>query len=160
METVLRVALIYVFVMVGLRMLGKREFGELAPFDLVVLLLIPEIVSQSLIREDYSFTNSMVGVATLLMLVFFTSVLSHRFRKVGSAITGVPAVLVRHGLLVTENLNRERVRPDEILDATHQVGLHRMDQVQWAILEGDGRISVIPWTPGESRPAPRKHTQT
>jgi uncharacterized membrane protein YcaP (DUF421 family) len=148
METVLRVFIVYIFVMLGLRMLGKREFGEMAPFDLVVLLLIPELISQSLVREDFSLTNGLVGVATLLLLVFLTGVLSYRFPRFGGMIAGVPAVLVRHGYLVPQNLNRERVRPDEILEAMHQVGLYRMDHVQWAILETDGRISIIPWGDG------------
>jgi uncharacterized membrane protein YcaP (DUF421 family) len=148
METVLRVFIVYIFVMIGLRMLGKREFGELAPFDLVVLLLIPELVSQGLLREDVSLTNALVGVATLLTLVFLTGLLSYRVPRFGAVIAGAPAVLVRHGQLVSQNLNRERVRPDEIMEAMHQVGLYRMDQVQWAILETDGRISIIPWGDG------------
>jgi uncharacterized membrane protein YcaP (DUF421 family) len=154
METVLRVAILYVFIMIGLRLLGKREFGELAPFDLVVLLLIPEIASQALLREDFSMTNAFVALSTLLTLVFATSLLSYRSQLAGKAIGGVPAVLVRHGFLVAENLDRERVRPDEVLEAMHMVGLHRMDQVQWAILETDGRISIIPWTrTGHTAPA-------
>lgn len=96
-------------------------------------------------REDFSLTNALVGVSTLLSLVFLTGVLSYRFQRFGGLIAGEPAVLVRHGHLVSSNLNRERVRPDEILEAVHQVGLCRMDQVQWAILETAGRISVIPW---------------
>lgn len=154
METVVRVFLIYIFLMFGLRMMGKREFGELAPFDLIVLLLIPELLSQSLLREDFSLTNSIIAVTTLLTLVFLTSMLSHRVRLVGRVISGAPTVVVRHGYLVTENLNRERLRPDEILDAMHQAGLHRMDQVQWAILETDGQISIIPWKEGAQQ-APR-----
>ena len=145
METVVRVVLVYFFVMFGLRVLGKREFGELEPFDLVVLLLIPELVAQALVREDFSLTNGLVGVATLLMLVFITGAVSYRFPRVGRVIASTPTVLVRHGHLLTKQMNRERVGPEEILEAMHQVGLHRMDQVQWAILETDGRISVVPW---------------
>jgi uncharacterized membrane protein YcaP (DUF421 family) len=152
METVLRVFIVYIFVMLGLRMLGKREFGELAPFDLVVLLLIPEIVSSALVREDFSLTNALVGVATLLSLVFLTGLLSYRFTAFGGMIAGAPAVLVRHGYLVPQNLNRERVRPGEIMEAMHQVGLYRMEQVQWAILETDGRISIVPWGDGHHPP--------
>ena len=148
METVLRIFIVYIFVMLGLKMLGKREFGELAPFDLVVLLLIPDILSQSMVRNDFSITNSLVGVSTLLCLVFFTSIISYRFKPVSKAITGVPKVLVRHGSIVQHNLDRERVPPDEILDAMHQVGLYRLDQVMWAILETNGKVSIIPWQPG------------
>jgi uncharacterized membrane protein YcaP (DUF421 family) len=147
MDTVLRIVIIYLFLMVALRLMGKREFGELAPFDIVVLLLIPEIFSQSMLREDFSLTNALVAVSTLLTLVFATSLLSYRFRKVGEVVTGVPTVLVRHGHLVREHLDRERVGPGEVLDAMHAAGLHAFEQVRWAILETDGRITVIPWTP-------------
>jgi uncharacterized membrane protein YcaP (DUF421 family) len=152
METVLRIFIVYLFVMLGLRMLGKREFGELAPFDLVVLLLIPDILSQSMVRNDFSMTNSLVGVSTLLCLVFFTSIISYRFKPVSKAISGVPTVLVRHGSIVQHSLDRERVPPDEILDAMHQVGLYRLDQVMWAILETNGKVSIIPWQPGTTLP--------
>jgi uncharacterized membrane protein YcaP (DUF421 family) len=147
METVMRVVLIYLFLMVALRLMGKREFGELAPFDFVVLLLIPEMFSQAILREDFSLTNAVVAVSTLLTLVFATSLLNYRFRAFGRMVAGAPAVLVRHGLLVPKHLDRERVSPGEVLDAMHAAGLHRMNEVRWAILETDGRITVIPWEP-------------
>ncbi|HEX6133312.1 MAG TPA: YetF domain-containing protein [Longimicrobiales bacterium] len=153
METVLRVVLVYLFLMFALRVMGKREFGEMAPFDFAVLLLIPEMFSQAMSREDFSLTNAFVAVGTLLTLVFATSVLSYRFKRVGEVVAGVPAVLVRHGHLVTRNLDRERVSPDEVLDAMHAAGLHRMDEVRWAILETDGRITIIPWQPSGVTPA-------
>lgn len=149
METVLRIVFIYLFLLVALRLMGKREFGELAPFDFVVLLLIPEIFSQAMAREDFSLTNAIIAVSTLLTLVFATSLLNFRFKAMGKAVAGVPAVLVRHGYLVPTNLERERIAPGEILDAMHAAGLHRMDEVRWAILETDGRITIIPWEPGQ-----------
>lgn len=152
METVLRIVLIYLFLMIALRLMGKREFGELAPFDFVVLLLIPEMFSQAMVREDFSMTNALIAVSTLLTLVFLTSLLNFRFSGFGKVIAGAPAVLVRHGHLVTANLQKERVAPGEVLDAMHAAGLHRMDEVRWAILETDGRITIIPWeTSGHGR---------
>jgi uncharacterized membrane protein YcaP (DUF421 family) len=145
METVIRVVVIYLFLMVGLRLMGKREFGELAPFDFVVLLLIPEMFSQAMVREDFSLTNALIAVSTLLTLVFMTTLLNFRFRRLGKVIAGAPAVLVRHGFLVPESMQKERVAPGEVLDAMHAAGLHRMDEVRWAILETDGRITIIPW---------------
>src|SRR5690606_5638442 len=145
METVVRIVLVYIFIMIALRIMGKREFGEMAPFDFVVLLLIPEMFSQAMTREDFSLTNAFVAVATLLTLVFITSVVSYRSERANRLVAGVPTVLARHGRLVDENLHRERVGPAEILDAMHAAGLHRMEQVRWAILETDGRITVVPW---------------
>jgi uncharacterized membrane protein YcaP (DUF421 family) len=154
MGVVLRIVVIYFVIMVALRIMGKREFGELAPFDLVVLLLIPEIVTDALVGKDYSVTSAVVALATLLVLVFITSLLSHRFEWVGRAIAGSPAVVLRHGRIVPEAMNVERVNPEEILDALHSAGLEDAGQAKWAILETDGRITVVPWhvpDPGRQR---------
>jgi uncharacterized membrane protein YcaP (DUF421 family) len=144
METVLRVAAIYVFVLLGLRVLGKREFGQLSPIEMVTLLMIPEIVSQALTGDDYSLTNAAVGVATLLVLVFATSLLTHRFQRAEIVIAGQPTVLVQQGTLIDEALNAMRITPDEVFSEMHKAGLQRLDQVQWAILESDGRIAIVP----------------
>ena len=144
METVLRVAAIYLFVFVGLRVMGKREFGQLSAIELVTLLMIPEIVSQALTGNDDSITNAFVGVSTLLVLVFATSMLAHRFKKVEVAIGGVPSVLVHNGKLFERTLNTERVSPDEIFAEMHKAGLQTLDEVEWAILESDGKIAIVP----------------
>lgn len=149
MGIVLRVVVIYFLIMAGLRVMGKREFGELAPFDLVVLLLIPEIVSQALVGEDFSVTSAAVALATLLTLVFATSLLSHRFHAVGRAIAGSPTVVVSQGRLVPQAMNVERVNPDEVVDALHRAGLEHTGQVKWAILQTDGRIAIVPWVAPE-----------
>lgn len=144
METVLRVAVIYVFVLVGLRVLGKREFGQLSPLELITLLMIPEIVSQAAIGEDYSLTNALVGVATLLVLVFVTSLLVHRFDWAETAVAGSPTVLVHRGRLIERALNEMRVTPAEVYSEMHRCGLLTLQQVEWAILEADGTIAVVP----------------
>lgn len=150
METVLRVAAIYLFVLVALRVLGKREFGQLSPLELVTLLMIPEIVSQALTGEDFSLTGAFVGVATLLVLVFATSMLMHRFKKVEVAVTGEPTVLVHRGELFERALNITRVTPDEVFSEMHKSGLQRLEEVEWAILQTDGAIAIVPCT-GEQK---------
>ncbi|AKJ27852.1 DUF421 domain-containing protein [Caldimonas brevitalea] len=144
MDTIFRVAVIYLFVLVGLRLLGKREFGQLSPLELVTLLMIPEIVSQALTGDDHSLTNALVGASSLLALVLVTSLLKHRFQRLEVAIEGEPAVLVAQGRLRERALNLNRVSPDEVYSEMHKSGLERLEQVRWAILECDGRISVVP----------------
>jgi uncharacterized membrane protein YcaP (DUF421 family) len=144
MDTIARVVVIYLFLLVAMRVVGKREFGQLGPFDLVVLLLIPEMLTDALTTGDPSLTNGLIGVGTLLTLVFLTSLLAYRFKAAGRVIEGSPTVLVQHGVLVPKHLDRERVTPDEVLAAMHESGLERMEQVKWAILGTDGRISVVP----------------
>lgn len=145
METVIRIAIIYVFLMVALRLMGKREFSQLAPFELVTLLLIPEIVSQAMIREDFSLTNGVIGVSTLLSLVFLTSVAAFLSKKFGKVMGGEPATLVQCGYLMADNLAKERISPDEILSEMHKYGLETMSQVKWGVLEADGKITIVPW---------------
>jgi uncharacterized membrane protein YcaP (DUF421 family) len=143
METVTRVVIIYIFIMLGLRVLGKREFGQLSPLELVTLLLVPEIVAQGLVREDFSLTNAIVGVSTLFGLVFITSLLMQHSKKAEELITGKPTVLAFDGKLIAENMNKERITPDEIYTELHKSGLHMLAQVRWVILEPDGKLSIV-----------------
>lgn len=143
METVLRVALIYLVLFAGIRVMGKREFSQLAPMELVTLLLVPEILSQGLIREDFSLTNGLIGVATLFVLVYATSTVTHLSKRFESLAESRPTVLAHHGELIAKNLNRERVSPDEVFSEMRKQGLERLEQVRWAVLESDGRISVV-----------------
>jgi len=143
-ETVLRVTLFYLFILSGLRVLGKREFSQLSPLELVMLLLIPELASQSLVRDDFSLTNGIIAITTVFTLVFLSSVLQHHSKAVSRVISGSPTILVADGEFIQEHLNRERIDPGEIFSEMHKIGLSRLEQVRWAILETDGRISIVP----------------
>lgn len=151
MEIVLRVLLIYVFLMLGLRVMGKREFGQLTPFEFVTLLLIPEIVTKALTGQDYSMTAAIVGVSTLMVLVFLTSVLAFRFPGFGRAIEGTPTVLARDGAVVPAAMHHERVTPEEFAIELHKYGLESVAQVKWGMLEVDGSITIVPWRVEEPR---------
>ena len=144
METVIRITVIYLVILVGLRLLGKRELSQLTPQELVTLMLIPEIVSQSMVGEDFSVTNGVIGVTTILSLVFLTSLLKQKSRRMEQLIEGKPSLLVAHGRLIDDTLNRERISPDEVFGEMHKSGLERLDQVKWAILETDGKVSIVP----------------
>lgn len=152
METVIRVAIIYLVILVGLRIMGKREFSQLSPLELVTLLLIPELVAQSLIREDFSLVNGVVAISTLFSLVFLNSLLVQKSKKAEQLVSGTPSVLVAHGRFIEENLNKERVTPGEVLGTMHESGLDNLAQVKWAVLETDGRITIVP----EEKEAPSR----
>ena len=144
METVARVAFVYALVWACFRMLGKRELTQMSPFELVTLLLVPQLFSRALTRQDYSMTNAVIAATTLFSLVFLTSVLSYRFRRVARIVQARPTVLVERSTLLEKNLDRERIAPEDIFSAMHKVGLERLEQVEWAILESDGRIALVP----------------
>jgi len=144
METVFRVVFTFVFVWACFRVLGKRELTQMSPFELVTLLFIPQLFSRALTRQDYSMTNAVIGASTLFLLVFLTSAASYRNSRFARIVQAKPTVLVRHGQLVQEHLNRERIPAGDIFSAMHKAGLERLEQVEWAILEGDGKIALIP----------------
>ena len=144
METVLRVAFVYVLVWACFRVLGKRELTQMSPFELVTLLFIPQLFSRALTRQDYSMTNAVIGATTLFTLVFVTSAASYRSKRFAHIMQARPRVLVQHGVLVEESLNRERIAPEDIFSAMHKVRLEWLDEVEWAILESDGKIALIP----------------
>ena len=150
METVLRVAFAYSFMLIALRLMGKREFGEMSPSDFLVLVFIPDIFQQALVRDDFSMTNAIVAVTTLLSLVFVMATLTYRFKRLNRIVNGGPAVVLAQGRLREDALAHERLAPEELMDALHEAGFERPEQIRWAILEADGRISVIPRRPGTS----------
>lgn len=160
MEIVLRVTVIYVCIVAGLRVLGKREFGQLSPVELVTLLLVPEMVSNALTGADKSLTGALLAVGTLFTLVFGLSLVMHRFRRAEVIVTGSPTVLVARGRLLQDALNRQRIAPDEVLGELRRSGLARLDEVEWAVLETDGRISIVPAKrSGPSAPPEPRTTQ-
>jgi uncharacterized membrane protein YcaP (DUF421 family) len=151
METVVRVLVVYVLVLTGLRVMGKREFGQLSPMELISLLLIPELVGPAIVREDYSLTNGLVGVATLLLAVLAVSVASDWSGRARAALQGRPTVLVQDGRPIEEHMARERITAEEVDAALRKAGVERLEQVRWAVLEADGTISIIPAEGGVRR---------
>jgi len=144
MDTVLRVAFAYAFVWVCFRVLGKRELTELAPFELVTLLFIPQMFSRALTRQDYSITNAVIAATTLLLLVFLTSMTVYRSRRAAKVVLPRATILVERGHFIERHLDQERISPTEVFDAMHATGVERLDQVRWALLQPNGRIAVIP----------------
>lgn len=160
MEIVIRIALIYIFLLVALRLMGKREFGQLSPFELVTLLIIPEILTEAVSMGEKSMTLAIVGIATLLTMVYLTSTLAYRFPAFERVTDSEPVLLVHHGDLVPSALHHERVSPEEILSEMHKAGLERMEQVKWGVLEPDGKISFVPWEPGTVHAHDERHLPT
>ena len=152
MEAVLRVVIIYLVIVIGLRLLGKREFGQLSPLELVTLLLIPEIVSSAIQGDHFSITQAVVGVSTLFVLVFLTSLLGVRSKRFQTVIDGEPRVLVHDGKLIPQSLMAERITPDEVVSEMRKAGFERLEQIRWAILETDGKISIVPKSPTRQAP--------
>lgn len=145
MESVIRPALVYLFLLVLLRLTGKRTLAQITTFDFVLLLIISEATQQALIGEDNSMINAAIVVATLIGLNVFLSLLKQRYRWVDRILDDIPLVIVADGQPLKDRMDKARVDEDDVLDAAREIhGLERMDQIRHAILERDGQISIIP----------------
>lgn len=144
METVLRVLFVYLFLLFALRVMGKREFSEITPIELVMLLLIPELLQEALVGHDPSLTNSLIAICTLFLLVFLNSVVTYLNPRAERVVESSPSVLAHEGRLVERNMRKERITPDELLSTIHLQGYEELEQVKWAILQSNGQIAVIP----------------
>ena len=142
--TPLRVGAAYLFVAFGLRLMGKRAFGQLTPVDLVVLMLIPEFFQQAVIQEDHSMLNAVVTVSTLLFLAFLTETLTYRFERLGQLVNDKPVTVVAHGNPRPHAMNLERLGTEEIQDAMHRAGIEHLRDVKWAVIYPDGTLAIVP----------------
>lgn len=141
----MRVAIIYLFVIIGVRVIGKRELSEISPFELIMLMLIPEIASQALNREDHSLTNAIIGISTLLCLVFFNSILTYLSPTFRNFVDGKPVVMFYQGKFIQDVLDREGIDASEILEEARGAGFESLDAIKWVILEPGGKMSCIPY---------------
>jgi uncharacterized membrane protein YcaP (DUF421 family) len=143
LEIVLRTVVIYVLVLMGIRLTGKREVGQMTPFDLTLLLLLSNSVQNAMTGPDTSLLGGIVAALVLLTMNFFlaeASGLNRRFRRF---IQGSPTLLIHNGELVMAHCAKERVSVDEIQRALREHGVSSIKDVALAVLEVDGSISVL-----------------
>ncbi len=143
-EFVLRGLLVYGFLLITLRLTGKRQVGQLAPFDLVLLLVLSNAVQNSMNAGDNSVGAGFILVATLLAVNGLLSWLTWRSKRAENLLEGRPQILVHHGVVDEAMLASERITHHELMAAARQVGVSDLAQVNVAILETNGRINVIP----------------
>jgi uncharacterized membrane protein YcaP (DUF421 family) len=121
---------------------GKKHVGELSPFELVVLLIISETVSGSLIGEDNSLVGGLISAATIVAIFQVVGYLSSRYKRTERLLEGTPKILVRHGRVCNEALARERITRSELIEALRREGHASLTRVRFAVLENDGSITV------------------
>jgi uncharacterized membrane protein YcaP (DUF421 family) len=145
MDAIIRALFIYVFLLIVVRLSGKRTMSEMTPFDFVLLLIIGEATQQALLSDDYSLINAAIVILTLISADILMSILKQRSPKVGLWTDGTPLVIFRNGQPIKERMNKERIDESDILEAARKVhGLESLDQIEYAILEKSGNISVVP----------------
>ena len=141
-ELMLRSALIYGFVFLLLRLLGKKHVGEMAPFDLVILLILSESVQNALVADDKSVTGGLIVASTLFAISQLIGYVTWKNKKAERLLDGVPSVLVRNGRVNKAALAKEQITHAELLEALRREGCTALTKVRYAVLENDGAITI------------------
>jgi uncharacterized membrane protein YcaP (DUF421 family) len=143
LQIVLRTGIIYLLVLIGVRLSGKREVGQMTPFDLTLLLLLSNSVQNAMTGPDTSLAGGAVAACTLLVLNYGVAAVSGSNRRLRRLIQGEPSLLVHDGKVIESHMARERVSLDELHRALREHGINSCDQVALAVLEVDGSISCL-----------------
>jgi uncharacterized membrane protein YcaP (DUF421 family) len=143
LQIVLRTGVIYLLVLVGVRLSGKREVGQMTPFDLTLLLLLSNSVQNAMTGPDTSLLGGAVAACTLLVMNYLVANVSGSNRRFRKLVEGEPSLLIHDGQVIPSHMARERVSMDELHRALREHGLNSCDQVALAVLEVDGSISCL-----------------
>ena len=142
-QIVLRTGVIYLLVLIGVRLSGKREVGQMTPFDLTLLLLLSNSVQNAMTGPDTSLMGGAIAACTLLILNYFVAELSGANRRFRRFVQGQPSLLVHDGKVVQSHMAKEHVSMDELNRALREHGISCVDQTALAVLEVDGSISCL-----------------
>jgi len=143
MALVLRAIALYIFVLILMRMVGRRELSSLTPVDLVLLIVLGDALQQGLTQDDYSVTGAVIVITTVALLQVVTSYITYMSRRAKRLIDGDPIVLIEDGRLLERNLRRQRLRPEDVAEEMRREGIGDYDDVRWGILESNGSFSFI-----------------
>ncbi len=141
-EKILRPAAVYVFLVVMLRVFGKRELAQLNPFDLVVLLSLSNAVQNSIIGNDNSLTGGLIGAFTLLAVNYCVVRFLFRHRRLDQIFEGKPTTLIEHGRVVKKALAAELLTKAELVTVLHRQGFASLDEVEECVLEPGGVFAI------------------
>lgn len=145
MESVLRAALVYAILLVVFRIAGNRSIGQLTAFDFILLLIISESIEKAMTTNDQSLTNAFLIVITLVGIDIMLSLWKQRSPRAERILDGIPVIVMRGGKLLDDRMKMERVDKDDILVAARErQGLASLDQIEHAVVEAHGGISIIP----------------
>jgi uncharacterized membrane protein YcaP (DUF421 family) len=140
---VLRTAVIYIVVLLGVRLSGKREVGQMTPFDLTLLLLISNSVQNAMTGSDTSLSGGVIAAITLLVLNYLIAEVSGGNRRFRKLVQGQPSLLVHDGQIITPHMAKEHVSMDELERSLREHGISSYHDVALAVLEVDGSISCL-----------------
>jgi uncharacterized membrane protein YcaP (DUF421 family) len=158
MEIIIRATVIYFFLWMLTRALGKRELAEMTAFELLLLVVVGDLIQQGVTQEDTSITGAILAVGTIGLWILVFSWLGFRNKRARELIEGVPVVVVRDGRPLEPAMRLERVVLDEVLESARNQGISNLRDIRLGILEPDGKFSFLQRDKeGEQQGAPEKH---
>jgi uncharacterized membrane protein YcaP (DUF421 family) len=143
MDVVIRATVMFFALYALLRMLGKRELGQMTPFELVVIVAMGDLIQQGVTQDDFSITGAILAVSTFALWATVLSWIGYLSPTAARALDGEPSVLVQDGKTIPANLHRDRITAAELESEMRLAGIAKLDDVAWAILEPNGKISFI-----------------
>jgi uncharacterized membrane protein YcaP (DUF421 family) len=154
-EIVIRALVVFVFLWLVTRAVGRSTLGELSTFQLLLYVTMGDLVQQAVTQQDYSVTAGLLAVGTFALLTVALSWVQWRFPKVRPVVTGRPVLVFRDGQPVEEGMRQQRLSVADLLVAAREQGIRRTSEIEYAVLEADGRISFFTRDP-EDAGAPEK----
>ena len=142
-DIVLRATLIYFFFFLLFRVIGKKHTGEFSRFDIILLLIISELVESAIIQDDKSLTAVFIGATTFIIISVLIDKIAFRSPKFEALINGEPVIIIRNGRLCLKELKKEEISEAELMEALHMNGLNDIEDIDYALLESNGKISII-----------------
>lgn len=149
MDIVIRATVMFALLFGLLRLMGKRELGQMTPFELVMLVVLGDLIQQGITHNDFSLTGATLAIATFAFWATLLGWVSYRWPRAERAIEGEPRVLIRDGAWIEANMKRDRLTRRELESEMRLAGIGSVRDVAWAILEPEGRISFIRRGDGE-----------
>ncbi|HYZ79400.1 MAG TPA: YetF domain-containing protein [Gaiellaceae bacterium] len=143
MDLALRSIVVFFFIFILTRVVGRRELSTLEPFDLILLIVLGDAVQQSLTQDDYSITGAFIVISTIAILQVGLSYLNFRVPRLRPLLNGEPIVIVQDGNVVEANAKRERLTLEDIAEAARLQQIGSLEDVQWAVLETSGELTFL-----------------
>ncbi|HET9202078.1 MAG TPA: YetF domain-containing protein [Acidimicrobiia bacterium] len=144
MEIVLRATVVFWFLWLVVRGTGKRSLSELTPLDLLLVVVVGDLVQQGVTQEDMSITGAVLAVSVFVAWTLLADALERRSRRAKRLLSGEPVIVLHEGKPLEERLERERITVEELKEAARLEGHRDLGEIEYAVLETDGKFSFIP----------------
>lgn len=151
LEKIIRPVIVYAFLILGLRLAGKRELAQINTFDLVVLLMLSNTVQNAIIGDDNSVTGGIIGATSLLVINYMVVRFLFRRTSLDRFLEGSPVLLIENGRVLHKRLDRELISIQELTAAAHKQGFRKLEDIEECVLETGGSLAFIPKDPAPAQ---------